>query len=49
MPAHSVFFVAGLINLVGDLYLIRVAGMGVAGAAAATTGAQYIGAVYFIW
>ncbi|KAI7838915.1 hypothetical protein COHA_007321 [Chlorella ohadii] len=45
----SVLAAAGLLNAVGDVYLISQVGMGVAGAAIATAGAQYLGAAFFIW
>eukprot|EP00239_Pterosperma_sp_CCMP1384_P012660 CAMPEP_0197865472 /NCGR_PEP_ID=MMETSP1438-20131217/43676_1 /TAXON_ID=1461541 /ORGANISM="Pterosperma sp., Strain CCMP1384" /LENGTH=190 /DNA_ID=CAMNT_0043483949 /DNA_START=497 /DNA_END=1072 /DNA_ORIENTATION=- len=44
----KVFVAAGLINLVGDWYLILQAGTGVAGAAWATLFAQYAGALMFL-
>ncbi|KAK9820079.1 hypothetical protein WJX72_005873 [[Myrmecia] bisecta] len=43
------FLTAGFINLCGDYLLIVQLGYGIAGAAMATTGAQYIAATYFLW
>ena len=40
---------ATALNLVGDMYLVWVAGMGVAGAALATAGAQVCAAVCFLY
>ncbi|KAL4421323.1 hypothetical protein ABPG75_010614 [Micractinium tetrahymenae] len=45
----NVLLAAGLLNTVGDIYLISARGMGVAGAALATAAAQYLGAAYFLW
>lgn len=45
----GVLAAAGLLNAAGDMYLIANRGLGVAGAAAATTAAQIAGAVYFLW
>jgi len=41
--------ITGLINLIGDLFLILHCQLGTVGAAIATTGAQYAGAAFFIW
>lgn len=43
----KVFASVAMLNLVGDVYLILGRGLGVFGAAAATTAAQYVGALYF--
>ncbi|GMH35693.1 hypothetical protein BSKO_03561 [Bryopsis sp. KO-2023] len=45
----KVVLIGGLVNLVGDMYLILNLKMGTVGAALATTGAQYAGALFFIW
>eukprot|EP01025_Chloroclados_australasicus_P069155 TRINITY_DN9707_c1_g1_i1.p1 TRINITY_DN9707_c1_g1~~TRINITY_DN9707_c1_g1_i1.p1 ORF type:complete len:784 (-),score=40.85 TRINITY_DN9707_c1_g1_i1:1146-3497(-) len=44
-----VYAVSGLINLALDMYLILGVGIGVTGAALATTAAQYIGTAFFLW
>lgn len=44
----KMFLAAGAVNLVGDVYLILFAGMGIAGAAWATMVAQYLGACFFL-
>ncbi|CAG9464872.1 unnamed protein product [Pedinophyceae sp. YPF-701] len=43
----KVSLAAAAINVVGDVWLVLGAGMGVVGAAAATTASQYVGAVAF--
>lgn len=45
----KVVLIGGLVNLIGDMYLILNLKMGTVGAALATTGAQYAGAAFFIW
>mmetsp|Transcript_10055 Transcript_10055/g.18936 ORF Transcript_10055/g.18936 Transcript_10055/m.18936 type:complete len:557 (-) Transcript_10055:245-1915(-) len=44
-----IFVLAGMFNLVWDLYLILHLHMGIAGAAIATVSAQYLGAFVFLW
>eukprot|EP00803_Ostreobium_quekettii_P005708 evm.model.scf_1691.1 EVM.evm.TU.scf_1691.1 scf_1691:1512-2895(-) len=44
-----VVLVSGLVNLLGDLWLILHFQLGTVGAAAATTVAQYAGAAFFLW
>lgn len=45
----KVFATSGVVNLVLDMFLISRCGMGIAGAAVATTFAQVVAASYFIW
>lgn len=44
-----VVIITGLVNLIGDLYLILHWQLGTVGAAIATTAAQYAGAAFFMW
>jgi Na+-driven multidrug efflux pump len=43
-----IFVLAGLFNLVADMFLILHLGLGIAGAAVATAAAQYLGAFIFL-
>jgi putative MATE family efflux protein len=45
----KIFGAAGLINLIGDIYLTLFNGWGATGAATATLGAQVLGALYYIF